>query len=108
MISGLNASVSSAVSTSGYAYTANGIAYRCGVVTFTTTAGIAAASGVFNVNFQHPFRTNTTPVVLCGGGTNNPSAWAAFFAQPTLFQAVNVTAIGIVANQVMQWIAIGV
>lgn len=109
-ITGLNASVSVAASTSGWAYTAAGIAYRCGAVTFTTTAGIAAGSQLFTVTFQHPFRV--APIVVCSGGPNAVSAFlaaaGALPATATAFNVFNVNALGIGAGQVMQWIAIGV
>lgn len=105
-ISGLNANISTAVSTSGWAYTASGIAYRCGAVTFTVTAGIAAAAALFVITFQHPFRG--TPIVLCGGGPNLVAALLASNISTTQFQVFTATALVANAGQVAQWIAIGV
>lgn len=105
-ISSLNASVSAASSTFGYAYTASGIAYRCGVVTFTTTANIAAGGDLFTVTFQHPFRG--IPVVVCGGGPQFTNAFNAITVTSTNFVCFNVNTVGTAAGQGMQWIAIGV
>lgn len=105
-ISSLNASISAAGSTLGYAYTAPGIAYRCGVVTFTTTANLAVGSNLFTVTFQHPFRG--TPIVVCGGGPAFSNAFNAITVTPTSFVCFNVDAVGTAAGQGMQWIAIGV
>lgn len=105
-ISSLNANISVASSTLGYAYTASGIAYRCGVVTFTTTANIAAGGNLFTVTLQHPFRG--TPIVICGGGPAFTNAFNAISTTPTSFICFNVNIVGTAAGQGMQWIAIGV
>lgn len=106
MLSGLNANISTAASTSGYAYTASGIAYRCGAVTFTVTAGIAIGTGLYVVTFQHRFRN--PPIVLCGGGPGCVASLLASAISATQFTVFTATALGAGAGQVVQWIAIGV
>lgn len=105
-ISSLNANISVASATSGWAYTASGIAYRCGAVTFTVTAGIAVGGALFVVTFQHPFRG--APIVLCGGGPALIAALLASGISATQFQVFTATALAAGAGQVMQWIAVGV